>query len=310
MKSIKTKNPLLGQQRCKNSNYLLKVWIRHSMRLQMICHIKDCLTWNKEKKLIHSVGVVLDTEFVAEKLNHNYTGIFTGCANVITRFSIAQEADPNGGEGALAPGVALKFMRTNVRSANVFTMYSLIGQSSFNFFAHDLSSHVPDLPVDAPSALFLIRAKFETASAYPVFTGLSDLAQFDENGNKINKPNFPFRLHLHPNITLHKSIPDNYTGADFADQLNKALLPNSHLYDIYAQETPFNDELVLIGKLYSKPHGAVRSFFGDKTMFYQHTRFESDLQFKPDWADKAKSIIDEQRKLKFPGYHYPDLPYN
>jgi len=263
----------------------------------------------KKKKLIHSVGVVLDTQFVSEK-NNNYTGIFTGCQNVIARLSIAQESDPNGGEGALAPGIALKFARTNVRSANVFTMYSLIGQSSFNFFAHDLSSHVPDLPADAPSALLLIRAKFATASSFPVFTGLSDLAQFDEDGNKIDKLNFPFRLHFHPNISLHKSIPDNYTGADFADQLIKVLQPNLHLYDIYAQETPFNDDLVLVGKLYSKQTSAVRSYFGDKTMFYQHTRFENDLQFKPNWSDKAKSIIDDQRKQKFPGYHYPDLPYN
>jgi len=264
--------------------------------------------WEKRPKLIHSVGVVMDSQFVAVK--NNYTGVFSGCMNVLMRFSIAQEADPNGGEGALAPGIAFKFLRNTVPSANVFSMYSLVGQSSFNFFAHDLSSHVPDLPSDAPSMLKLIREKFATASSFPVFTGISDLAQFDENGNEVSKPNFPFRLQFHPNTTIHKSIPDNYTGADFADQLIKVLPKNSHLYDVYAQDTPDNDDLVLIGKLYSTQTSATRSFFGDKTMFYQHTRFENDLEFKPDWTDKAKSIMEEQQKQKMPGYHYPDLPFS
>lgn len=259
------------------------------------------------KKLIHSVGVVVDSQFVPVK--NSYTGIFSGCMNVVSRLSLATEADPKAGEGAFAPGIALKFMRNKIHSANVFVMYSLVGQGSFNFFEHDLTSHVPELSHDAPTPLQLLRQKFLTASKFPVFTGLSDLALFDENGNRISTPNFPFRLHFHANTTLHRSLPYNYTGAEFEDQLIRVLQPNSHIYDIYAQDTPDSEKLVLIGSLRTKQHKASRSNFADKEMFFQHTRFEDDLKHKPQWEDKSNEIMEDQRATDFPGYHYPDLAW-
>jgi len=261
------------------------------------------------KKLIHSVGAVIDATYVS--LNQTYSGIFrSGCKNVILRFSIAQKADTSGKGNAIAPGIALKFLRDGVPSGNVFAMYSLLGQTSFNFFKHDLSSHVPDLPGDAPSALQLVRWKFSTASGFPVFTGLSNIAAYEENGNNQSKIAFPFRLHFHPNTTLHNLLPDTWTGTEFEDQLIKILFPSGiHMYDVYAQDTPFSENLQLIGKVFSNGY-ATRSLFGDKTLFYEHTRFEDDLEFYPSWKDKAQEIMDSQRQQTGQGYIYPDLPFS
>jgi hypothetical protein len=37
----------------------------------------------------------------------------------------------------------MKFIRDKVESGNVFAMYSLKGQSSFNMFENDFTNHVP-----------------------------------------------------------------------------------------------------------------------------------------------------------------------
>jgi len=258
------------------------------------------------KKLIHSVGAIMKIEYIS--YNNNYTGVFKGSKNAYLRFSVAQQVNTNGGMDAMAPGIALKFLRTNVRSANIFAMYSLIGQSSYNFFAHDLSSHVPDLPSDAPTALQLLRYKFSSSSNFPPLTGLTELANYDENGNSVPNLSFPFRLHFHPNSTLHFALPDNYTGVDWEDQVSKLIKPGQHAYDVYAQDTPTTDQLVLIGKIFAKSYPTT-SKFSDQTLFFRHTRFETDLKTYPTWAGPANDIITKQRQFTGAGYHYPDMPW-
>jgi len=259
------------------------------------------------KKLIHSVGAVVETRYVS--LNSTYSGLYgSGCSNALLRFSIAVQAKTTGEEDAFTPGIAIKFLRSGVPSANIFAMYSLMGQPGFNFFKHDLSSHVPELSTNAPNTLQLLRIKFQTGSTYAAFVGSSSLAEYDENGRAFPRPIFPFRLHFHPNTTLHNALPDNYTGVDFEDQIVSLIKPGQHIYDVYAQETPIRDDLTLIGKVYAKA-APTRSFFADKSLFMQHTRFEADLAHYPQWEGYAKSILVNQRQVKAPGYHYPDLPW-
>jgi len=184
----------------------------------------------------------------------------------------------------------------------------LLDKGVLTFFAHDLSSHVPELPSDAGTALQLLRRKFSTATDYPPFTGLSLLAKYDENGNTASSLAFPFRLHFHPNATLHYALPDNYTGIDFETQLSKIIRPGQHVYDVYAQATPFKEDLTLIGKIYARSNPTT-SNFGDKSLFFQHTRFEDDLKTYPSWANAAKDIMNFQRQFTNEGYHYKDLPW-
>jgi len=176
------------------------------------------------------------------------------------------------------------------------------------FFAHDLSSHVPDLPSDGPTGIQLLRKKFLSASDYPPFAGLSELAKYDQYGSTPSKLAFPFRLQFHPNTTLHYSIPDYYTGMQWEDQLSKVLSPGLHLYDVFAQDTPMKEDLVLIGKFFARSYPTT-SNFADKTLFFQHTRFESDLVYYPSWGQPARDIMTKQRQMKNGGYHYPDLAW-
>jgi len=187
-------------------------------------------------------------------------------------------------------------------------MYSLVGQSSYNFFAHDLTNHVPELPSDGPLAVQLLRRKFLTASEYAPLAGLSKLAQYDEKGRFATSVNFPFRLHFHPNSTLHFGSPDYYTGEEWEYQVGIQIVPGQHLYDVYAQDNPWSDSTSLIGKFVAKGYGTT-SYFADKTLFFQHTRFESDLKYNPSWEKPTKDLLNKQRAMKTPGYHYPDLAW-
>lgn len=79
----------------------------------------------------------------------------------------------------VTPGLTLKILRDGVKSSNIFAMYSLEGQSSFNMFEHDLTNHVPNLGDGASLALKALAAKFKTASQWPTMIGLKDCASFD-----------------------------------------------------------------------------------------------------------------------------------
>jgi len=266
----------------------------------------DLLT---RKKLIHSVGVIVRVEYVS--LTNIYTGIFQGCKNALLRFSSATPVDTDGGESAMAPGLGLKFLRDGVPSSNTFAMYSLVGQPSYNFFAHDLTNHVPELSKDGPLPVQLLRQRFLTASEYATFAGLWKLANYDEHGRAANKIAFPFRLHLHPNLTLHNSFSDSWTGVEYEEQLmdaKKGIQVGSTIYDVYAQNDPFSEQLTLIGKLVAKARPTT-SKFADKTLFFQHTRFEEDLAYYPSWETTSRDIMAKQRDMSGSGYHFPDLAW-
>ncbi len=64
-------------------------------------------------------------------------------------------------------GISLKFFRDGIKSSNFMAMYSLEGQQSFNFFAHDLTNHVPELGPSAPFKLKQLRNSFKAASDWP-----------------------------------------------------------------------------------------------------------------------------------------------
>jgi len=244
-------------------------------------------------------------------LSNSYTGVFQGCKNALLRFSSATPVETSGGESAMAPGIGLKFLRDGIPSANTFAMYSLVGQPSFNFFAHDFSGHVPDLSKDGPTPVQFLRQRFLTASQFPTFPGLSNLAKFDERGRAASKVAFPFRLHLHPNLTLHNSISDSWTGVEYEQQLTdpkKGIQAGTTIFDVYAQNDPFNEQLTLIGKIVAKAK-ATTSKFADKTLFFQHTRFEEDLIYYSTWEKPSREINAKQRDTPGAGYHYPDLPW-
>jgi len=261
----------------------------------------------RRPKLIHSVGVVLDSVWKVVPNSLGYTGIFAmGCENLYVRLSCARV--PTNGTGGYTPGLSLKCLRTGLPSGNMFAMFSLQGQDSWNFFKHDLTNHVPDLSSNAEFILQELRNTFAKASNWPVMIGLSNLASYDQDGKNYTSPVFPFRLVFHPTTALHNAFPDT-PQEPFEEVLMNGLNSPRDLYSIYAVINPNDsvDKFVQIGTI-SSVSPASTSNFGDNLMFFQHTRMENDFIYRPDWADPATQIMANQRAVD--DYNYPDLPFN
>jgi len=261
----------------------------------------------RRPKLIHSVGVILDAVWTVVPNSLGYTGIYaTGCTNTIIRLSLATA--PTNATGGFTPGISVKCLRNQVPSGNMMALYSLEGQDSWNFFKHDLTNHVPDLSTNSQFILQELRSLFAGASAWPVMIGTSNLAHYDQNGNNITSPVFPFRLVFHPTTALHNAFPDT-PQQDFTAGLVKGLQTPQDIYYVYAVPNP-NDPIqnyVHIATLTSTAP-ATTSNFGDVYMFFEHTRMESDFVFRPDWAQPATQIMANQRAIDH--YTFPDLPFN
>ncbi len=99
-------------------------------------------------KYIHSVGTVAQAKFVPVANSAGYTGMWSeGCDNVFIRYSIAKADDttkttPAEAYDNFTPGIALKFLRDGVPSANLVAMKSVNGQDSWNPFKYDFSNHI------------------------------------------------------------------------------------------------------------------------------------------------------------------------
>ena len=146
-------------------------------------------------------------------------------------------------------------------------MYSLKGQTSFNYFAHDFTNHVPHFGSEMTLAEKLLDKKFATASDWNTMIGVKDLAEFDSNGKKESSPNFPFRLVFHPTKAAHELFKDIQPSDDqyfLQEKLNNIFLDG--LYEVYAEPTP-GAKVIKIGDI--KMRTAFKnSNYGDDTLFF------------------------------------------
>lgn len=139
------------------------------------------------------------------------------------------------------PGFGLKFLRDGVPSGNLVAMYSVNGAESWNFFKMDFSNHIGKA---GGIALNLVAKKFSSGTPFVQYVGLSDIATYDQFGNKVANPKFPFQLVFEP--TLRSSY-----GDDFEQNFQKTLaeIPeNTHIYKVLAFAEP-GSPLVHIGDL-------------------------------------------------------------
>jgi hypothetical protein len=230
------------------------------------------------RKLIHSVGAVGEAKWVS-KGNHPYTGCFKGARHVFVRLSLAQKQKPDN----ITPGMAVKFIRARVKSGNFMSMFSLRGQSSGNFFKNDFTNHVPDISKDANFQERLLLNNFMKVSKIPTMVGLSDIATYDENGNRESRPVFPFELVLKVPSGLRKFISDS--DRDFLSSLERVNNRNTPiLYHVYARANP-GSSLTHIADIELKSSLSA-SNFGDKHLYFQHQRMEDDVKLRPEWASR------------------------
>ncbi|CDW84335.1 UNKNOWN [Stylonychia lemnae] len=236
-------------------------------------------------KYIHTVGNTAQVKYTPVSNSEGYTGIFaSGADHGLIRLSAAKQFDKTKSTAAEAydnftPGFGLKFLRDGVPSGNLVAMYGVNGFDSWNFFKMDFSNHIPDAQ---GLALTLVAKKFATATPFVQYVGLSDIATYDQHGKKTDSPKFPFQLVFEP--TLKNKFSDDFTE-DFQDQL--ASIPaNTLLYKVYSLATPSSSK-VHIGDLTIKSQ-LVRSYFGDRYLFFKHQDIQEDLVFKPEWKSDLK----------------------
>jgi len=224
-------------------------------------------------KYIHSVGVVGKVEWV-DLGGHPYTGIFQGANQGIVRLSLAKE--PVTTELNTAPGMGLKFLRDGMPSANLVAMYSVGGQESWNFFKNDFTNHIPEIT----GFLAVLAAKFYTATNNIRQVGISNWSMFDQQGEAVAEPVFPYMLRFRP--TGEFVFSDEYVQM-FTEDL-KTIPADSTIYQILALDKPVElggteqhiGDLVLRNQF-------ITSMWGDQHLFIRHDDEAHDLVLQPEW---------------------------
>jgi hypothetical protein len=108
-------------------------------------------------KYIHSVGVVGKVKFESSG-KHPFTGVWEGAQHGLVRLSSATEPS-----SSLTPGLALKFLRDGVDSADLVAMYGINGTpGDWNFFEKDFSNHIGA----ATGAVAVAAIKFYTETSW------------------------------------------------------------------------------------------------------------------------------------------------
>lgn len=293
VKSAKEKSDLLWEAIQKNQTpygwySLVKMGIKFFSDFHpTFNHYADHFPAEGRAKFIHAVGNVAKARLVPEP-GQPYTGIFKGHDNVLIRLSCAKEPKANKDPlDNFTPGMAVKFLRDGMPSANTITMFSVNGQDSWNFFSKDFSNHIP---AAKGFALKLLEHQFADVTPYTGTIGSRTLGEYGEDGQKEENPKYPFQIifRAHPDVSSRFS--DNYTEY-FVDQL-KTIEPETKLYNVLAVENP-GDEPQHIGTIVLDSK-LITSYFGDKHLFFQHNFQEDDFEIHPEW----KRAIDNKRMLK------------
>lgn len=223
-------------------------------------------------KFIHSVGAVAKIRLVPAP-NSPFSGVFrSGSQHGLLRLSTAAQISST----SVTPGMAIKFLRNNHTSGNLVAMPSLDGQTDFNIWKLNYTNH---LVYPSSAVLKLVAQKFVQASNCPLMVGLSDIAEFDENGF-FDKPVFPYHLVFVPNPSLaFPSAP--YDQPAFLSHM-EAIPVGAKLFDVFAQTDPGAAANTVVGTIVATS-SFTRSGFGDASLFFKHQYMENDLALNPSW---------------------------
>ena len=97
--------------------------------------------------------------------------MFKGADAGFARLGVARPVDtekPN-----MAPGMAVKLLRDGYDSANFVCTFSVDGQDSLDFFAHDFVNHAPDIKELKNKPVEVVGSR---ATNYVQAVGLSEMA--------------------------------------------------------------------------------------------------------------------------------------
>jgi hypothetical protein len=190
-----------------------------------------------------------------------------------------------------------------VRSGNYVALQSLDFGMSWNFFAYNVSNHIP--PPSGVEQTVLVK-KFNQASQCPTQVGLFDMARYSQDGTEHTSPKFPFKLFLVPSESVQ--TPTTEKTIDQVNAEMEAFPVGTTLYTAYACGEATKNELTPtdggLEKACGKPFklgGMVTttkctpSAYGDKSFFIRHEPIEHDWQ-----ADS--SILEQYDAAKACGW--------
>jgi len=237
------------------------------------------------EKVIHGQGVMCQFD-LAVRPDSPFTGILaSGTQSGLIRLGSAVSLNEPL-IGNIFPGFGIKFLRSGVHSAGFVGLRKAGKGGSYNFFDSTFSNHVP--PEDA-----LVKLnKFQQASGCIDMVGLSDVCSYTQDGQKVDKPVFPFELFFEP--TGEVNFEDQKKGND--DLLNElAGIPDgTDVFEIRAFASPMDasqGNVITIGTLTTKGT-CHRSLFGDQELFFRHQRMEEDFALAPDWIQQMEVLGD------------------
>ena len=167
--------------------------------------------------------------------------------------------------------MALKFLRDGMDSANIVANQNFQGgQMSYNFFAGSLST-VLEAPADFDTATLhdnVFSAELKEASNFIGSVGVSELSEYNQDGEKEKEPVFPYSLRFEPNE--HLSYEDDEYAMTVFDRLSM-IEKGTVLYYVYAMDKPrsLEGEEALIGAIITTSE-LTTSLWGDKHLFFRH----------------------------------------
>ena len=228
-------------------------------------------------KRTHPRGVVTKVQFIATH-DTPYTGMFRGSKHGVMRISETTMTTPE--VPKTAPGFGLKLFRDGMWAGDMLTMYAFDGQPSFNFFRNRWSTILAEPQNECNRETQ--GKKLAEVTDYIGATTVLDLAEFDEYGQKVENPQFPFMIEVEPYDVY--GWTDRYQN-DFHDQLT-AIPANTVLFKMYAYDVPpeFGGEQRLIGWIVSRSE-TVTSLWGDQKLFFKHQRMDEAIRIRPHYFD-------------------------
>jgi len=253
------------------------------VKLSMITTFDNSMeVFNKgRQKVIHQQGVVMQFDLEVEN-SSPYTGmLMPGKHRGLLRLGSAFPPETD-----IFPGMAVKFLRSGIHSANTVLLRQTGAKTGQNqFFEEALSNHV------TPSKTLDMLQKFTQASGCRSMTGLSDFCTYEQDGSKARSVNFPYEIKFDaPNPAR---FPIDAGARDITAEVLRALMTipeGAHLYNLYAKASP-TSRWSRIGKIVIKS-APTTSWFGDTELFFRHQRLEEDFMHKPEWIEAAKRDKD------------------
>lgn len=226
------------------------------------------------KKHLHRRGSVAKVKIVPTG-SHAYTGAFQGAPCALVRLSLTYRPSK---KRDVAPGLALKILRDDMRSANVSALYRLEGQKKdYNFFANPLSNIVP---IGTEIGLKLVHAIFRRVTDYPEELLVDEFATYTSTGKKESAPKGPRQIFFVPNPALKMKSSEHDVRKDFHTIKEGTVLYSIHAVDDKHKDFNYFDyDKEHIGKFLKDSTKIadivttskfVSSEFGDTGIFFRH----------------------------------------